>query len=474
MSVETTESRFLSSTVAAYGSQFGRTLIRLVADLALARLILPEAHGLFDLALAVVVVAGAVRDLGLPYQLIRDPRQPYGAVFAWVVGAGGILAVALAAGASLFSPLNPDLPPVLRVFALYVLLDAVGVVPKLYFERRLRVGRLWGPEIGRGFLFAAVSITLAWLGFGVWSFVTGELVGAGYYAGVLWTRAWREMPLELRVDLIPGLIRESIYLFWIWLAALSAPFVGRFVIEVYEDTFTMAQYNKAHLWALRLQMFVVPAFVRVFYPALVEYRGDRGRFVAAYRLGTVSILSLEVVTAYFLFFNAETVLVDILLGEQWREAVPLLRILCFLPLVDPFTRLGGEMLKVLQEDRIWLLVVVLNLFSLLAFGIWLTGIWGAPGMAWANYLLVGNLLMAWRVFRICGPEFWGLAQDLAWIYLLPLPLFLGVAWFFPVEGWGRFGVSVAAAGVAAGLLAARFYRPFRSFFSPASLEAPGR
>ena len=40
-------------------------------------------------------------------------------------------------------------------------------------------------------------------------------------------------------------------------------------------------------------------------------------------------------------------LLKILLGENWQEAVHLLKILCFLPLVDPFSRLGGEMLKAL-------------------------------------------------------------------------------------------------------------------------------
>ena len=72
----TTERRFLASTLAAYGSQLGRLLIRAAGDLVLARLILPTGHGLFDLALGVVMIGSILRDLGLPYQLIRDPRRP--------------------------------------------------------------------------------------------------------------------------------------------------------------------------------------------------------------------------------------------------------------------------------------------------------------------------------------------------------------------------------------------------------------
>src|SRR5947209_20545760 len=103
----TTERRFLHSTLAAYGSQIGRVLIRAAGDLVLARLILPNGHGLFDLALGVVTVASIFRDVGLPYQLVRDERRPYGAVFLWVTGAGALLSLALALGASLFAPLDP-------------------------------------------------------------------------------------------------------------------------------------------------------------------------------------------------------------------------------------------------------------------------------------------------------------------------------------------------------------------------------
>ena len=43
---DTTERRFLSSVLSAGGSQLGRTSLRLIADLILARLVLPEGHGI--------------------------------------------------------------------------------------------------------------------------------------------------------------------------------------------------------------------------------------------------------------------------------------------------------------------------------------------------------------------------------------------------------------------------------------------
>ncbi len=467
----TTERRFLRSTLAAYGSQIGRLLIRAAGDIFLARLIVPDDHGLFELALGVVMVTSIFRDVGLPYQLVRDERRPYGAVFLWVTGAGALLTLALALGAPLFAPLNPGLPAILRIYALWVFLDGLAVVPKLYFERELAVGRLVMPEILRGLSIAVVAIALSTRGLGVWSLVAGELAGAAIFAALLWWRVRGRLRLDLgRKDLalLPGLLARSNYLFLIALAALPVPYVSRFILGAYAKVAMVGQYGKARDWGFRLQALVLPAVARVLYPALVEYRtGDRRRFLAAYRLGTVTILALETLAAYFLFWNARVVLLQILIGHNWGPAVPLLRILCFVPLTDPFSRLGGEMLKVEGQDRAWFAAVAMNFASLLLFGILFTRAWGAAGLAWAQYLLLGNWLLAWRVYRISPAEFWRLAKDLFFLYLVPLPLFLLAGWLCPADSWWLFAASLAAAAVAALVYAARFAKPLRALFAPA-------
>src|SRR5262249_3691548 len=132
--MQASERRFLHSTLAAYGSQLGRVLIRAVSDLALARIIVPDAIGVYEPALACGVLAGTVRRLGLPYALVRHPRRPYGAVLAWEVGAGLALSAALALGAPWSAGLSRQLPAVLAVYGWWVLLDGLAVVPRVYFE----------------------------------------------------------------------------------------------------------------------------------------------------------------------------------------------------------------------------------------------------------------------------------------------------------------------------------------------------
>lgn len=462
-----TERRVLSSTFAAYGIQAARLLVGFVAKLVLARLILPDGHGLYELALRIVTVAAACRDLGLPYHLMRDPRKPYGTVLVATLGLGAAITVALVLLAPAFGGLNADLPLVVQIFAVWVLLDGLAVVPKAFFERELEIGRLVAPEVWRALVVAGLSIGLAAGGWGVWSLVAGDLVGAALLAAYSWWRAWGRVPLAPDLALLPDLVRKSSYLFVIWVTIQLVTYLDIYVIEWFRNTTEVGLYSYAYRLAFLTATIVYP---RALFPTLVEYLDDRPRFLEIFRLSAIQLLGCQVIAGYFLLFNAERSLA-LLYGPDWVSGAPVLAALAFVPFFDQFSILGGEMLKARHEDRAWLVSLLLNLVSLVGFGIVFTRWWGGWGMAVANYLLVGNLLMAWLVWRVFGRRFWRLLGDFAVLYAVPLPIFAAVALAFPAGSWPRFAASLGAAALAFGLLALGYRRAFRSFFGPR--PAPG-
>lgn len=455
-----TEQRILRSTFAGYAIQLARMLVGFFAKLALARLILPEGHGLYEEALRIVTVASAVRDLGLPYHLVRDSRRPYGTVLASTLVLGLVISVLLILGAPAVGGLNPHLPKVLQVFAVWVFLDGLAVVPRAFFERELTIGRLVGPEVLRGAAIAAVSIGLAFAGWGVWALVAGDLAGALLLAAYSWWQAWGKVPLRAELRILPDLIRRSSWLFWIWIALQLVTYADIYIIEVFDSTDTVGLYGKAYMIVFLVATIVYP---RALFPTLVEYLDDRPRFLEVFRLSTLQLLGCQVVASYFLFLNAEKT-IWVLLGDNWAGAAPLLRVIAFIPFFDQFAILGGEMLKARHRDRTWLAIMLLNLVSLVGWGVVLTERHGAAGMGAANYLLVGNLWMAWEVAREFGPRFRQLAGDLGLIYLVPLPFFAAAAWLCEADSWPRFAASLAAAALAAAVLVFLYWKPFRAFF----------
>ncbi len=455
-----TAQRFLRSTLASYWSLLVRLLVTFAARLVLARLVLPEAHGTYDLALKIVTVAGAVRDLGLPYQLMRDSRRPYGTVALFGLLSGVVVTLAVVLGAPLAGGLAPDLPAVLRVLALWVLLDGLVAVPRTFFERELRIGRLVVPEIGRGLLVAVGSVLLARLGWGVWSLVVADLAGAALFAALVWWRAWGKMSLAVDWGLVPDLLRRSWMLFAIWLLYYLVTYIDQFVVGAFKDAAVVGYYGRAYFLAFLMRQIVFP---RALLPALVEVRDDRERFADTFRAGTLFLLFFEVTAGYFLFFNAAEV-VALCLGPRWEPVIPLLRILCFVPFLDVFSELGGEVLKVRHEDRLWLVIMGLNLASLVGFGVFLTGRFGAAGMAAANFLLLGNLVMAWRLSRLFRGHFALLLREMAWVYLVPLALFGAVSALIE-PGWERLAASSAAALLTAATIAWRSRALIARFFA---------
>lgn len=450
----------LRSAVAGYAIQAARLAIGLVPRLILAHLLLPEVHGLYAWALRIVTVASALRDLGLPYHLIRDPRRPYGTVFGFTLVSGALLTLVVAAAAPLAGVLDPALPAVVRVFAVWILLDGLVVVPRAYFERELRIGRLVMPEIWRALAFGVLAIALAVRGWGVWSLVWGDLAGTALLAAYTWWRARGRLDLRAQWRLLPDLLRRSSWLFLIGLVFQLVTYLDIFILGSYADSTAVGLYSQA--WMLAFLVASI-SFPRALFPSLVAYRDDPEREFAAFRIGALQLLGLQILASYFLWWNAERVV--LVFGPAWLQAAPILRVLAFVPFLNYFALMVGELLKARHRDRAWLGTMLLNLAALIGFGIWLSARQGATGMAVANFLLVGDLAMAWYVYRIFGRRALTLLGDVAAIFLLPLPLFALAVWAAPPASWLRFNLSLAAAALGLGILALRYTGTFRAFYS---------
>ena len=462
-----TTRRFARSTGAATFSQFWRVGVMFLTQLVLMRLILPADWGLFEWAVAVFMVLGAVRDLGLVYHVVRVKPRPYGNLLAVELVWGGLLVLLTFAGVGIialaFREPHPEVIPVLRAFCLVLLLEGVAAVPKVYFDAELMVGRTVLPEILRNLTFVVTALVMAWMGKGVWSFVVAQILATAVYAAHLWLRAFPT--IELRWD--PGatwnLLRHSIPLATIWLLTILVQRVDPLILGVRFDRDTIGLYTRAYFFAFLVTVILVPAIGRTLYPALVAYASEPKKLLQAYRLATLLILALEVPVAYFLFVNPEAVL-RIIGGARWIPAAEYLRILALAPLLDPFTRLGGEILKVYNKDRLWILSSLTTLIAFVTAGLLLTARMGAVGMAWANYLPLGGILLTWGVYQIAPAPFRRLARELAFVYVMPIPIFVAAWLAFPDSIWLRFGLSIVAALVVLALFARRFGRDFVAFF----------
>lgn len=151
----------------------------LVTGVALARILDPQAFGVFAIALTVQTALITLSELGLAADLVRhgdiDRRGPTIATLS--LASSGLLTVAvlLAAPAVADFFTTPEAAPVIQVMALTLVLAGIGVVPFSRLQRDLRQKELFQIELVAFVLSTGLSIGLAVAGTGAMSIAIGRL-----------------------------------------------------------------------------------------------------------------------------------------------------------------------------------------------------------------------------------------------------------------------------------------------------------
>ncbi len=477
MSVQDTTRRFLHSSGAALFSQAWRVVVTFGTMMILKRLIPAGDWGLWNWAMPLFLILGAARDLGLVFHVVRVKSRPYGNLLALELVWGGMLVGLTFLGAPFlaraYSEPHPEIVTVLRFLTLFLFFEGLSTVPRVYFEGELKISRAVAPELVRNVTMAALSIGLAFAGYGLWSLLIGHVASAGLYAVMMWWRAWGDIPLVWQRDEAWPLIRDSLPLATIWFVTILVRHVDPLILGARFQGATVGNYVFAYENAFRVTEIIFPAIARSLYPALVAFRENAKRLFETYSLATLLLQAVEVPLAYFLFLNAELTLM-ILGGSQWVEAPTYLRILCFAPLVDPFSRLGGEILKVKHRDGLWILCAVISLMTFVIGGYFWTTALGPVGMAWINLLPLGAIPMAWALYHVAPEGFCTLLKRLLFVYLVPLPFFAAAYGLSSDESVLRFVLSLLAGALSLAVVWQRYGSDFIRFFRhPPTVPTPG-
>ncbi len=460
----------LRSTSAATLAQLVRVVAIMATHLALRRLVERADWGLWNWAETVFLILATVRDLGLPSHTVRRQPLPLGNLLAvqlvWGTALAALVFLAAPLLAQGFSTPRPEVVPILQALTLYLLLEGLASVPMVYYEAELKIERALRPELTRTAVYCAMTLILAVQGFGVWSFVLAQLAAQAVFAGFLWLQVGRSIPLHWARGETLSLLSSSVPLGGIWLLVFAVTYADSLILGSQFSDDVVGGYMFAYTYAFFVSRVLQQPVGRSLYPAFVAYRDHPQEQFRAYRLGTVLLLALEVPAALFVCLNAPAVTL-FFGGQAYLKDVYLLQLLAFAPLVDPLGRFAGEYLIARHRDSTRILSLVLHLLALVVGGVFLCRAYGPIGMAWANFLPLGALVVGWTLVRLVGQDFFLLLRQLAEVYLVPLPLFALAGWVSGDHLVWRF----VLAAVAGGLSLAWFWWRFGADFK-ALVQAP--
>lgn len=427
----------------------------------LARQLAPADFGTLVLVVMVANLSAAVVEGGIALPLVQRPEIGPNHVHM-ALGLAMLIAVGLAILATLgaiWAPALVGTPPWPILLATVVAMPLRASIPVfsavLQREGRFRQSTLialLSSVLGN----ALPAVTLAVAGFGVYALIAGFLISS-LLEVVLTARAarlpvWTRPPAALARDFRSAGFAGSIMQVANWAALGSTNIIvgmvfGSGPLGIFSRGAVLVNLAKDVLGS-SLSRVLLPAFSRLHHTPSRQRRA----FERALGMG----LPAFSITSVLMILHAEAIIL-VILGERWRDAVPILQLLAagLLPrigykITDSLTMARGDLWEVARRQCLYLTLLVGSAFAAVPFGLSGVAI-GVTAGTTAYYVL--SLRAAaraagsdWRTlfFLHFASAAWALGVGLIDIAGITLGSWLGF-WPGQVAGAGASGLTVAVA-----------------------------
>lgn len=348
----------------AFVSTIGRRGITLIGLALLARLLAPREFGLLAFAMLYIAYAETIGDLGTGTALVYWPDRRDDAAqvtFLMNVGMGLFWCLSTIFLAPFIADFfnSPEGTPLVRVLSLSFLIKYLGNTHDALAQKDLRFRARTIPEFGLASIKAAVSVLLAWRGFGAWSLVWGQLAGITVSTILLWRVVpWRPTFSVPRGLFGPMLAYGRSIIAVNVLAALMFQ-VDQIAVGRLLGVTALGFYQMATRIPETTIMVLLWVVSKVMFPAFAKMHAEGGELKTAYLAATRAVSALTLPAAVGLFFLARPTILAFF-GPQWEPAAPILAALALYVGIQSLDHHAGDVLKATGRAN---LLAGLNLFK---------------------------------------------------------------------------------------------------------------
>jgi len=407
-------------------------LLMALIGIILGRLLTPADYGMVGMLAIFTAITGSLQESGFTAALTNlkeATHREYNAVFWTSTGISILLYLVLYVSAPLIADYfhQPGLIPLSRLVFASLLLAGIGIAHAAYMFRNMmnREKAITGffALVGSGI----IGITLALNGYSYWSLAWQQFayiciinIGRLYYV--------RWMP-SFHIDLSP--IREMIgFSSKILITNIINQVNNNILSFIFGRLFTagaVGNYTQAAKWNTMGHSLISGTMQQVAQPVLASINEEENRQLNVFRkmLRFTAFLSMPAMLG--LAFIADFIVV--LLGEQWTDSVPLLRMLCisgaFLPIHTLYQNLfisNGR-----SDTYMWCSValVITQIVVVMVFATWGIGIMIA---AYVVTLILWTCIWQILAYRLIQLRFIDLLKDVC-PFLLATIGCIGVAYY---------------------------------------------
>ena len=375
-----------------FGERVGAQGVKLLVEIVLARLLLPDDYGLIALVTVFIAILNVFVDSGLGNALIQKKDADdldFSSVFwfniVWCIFLYIILFLVSPYIAAYYE--RQELVPVVRILGLQVIISGVKNVQQAYISRTLQFRRFFFATIGGTLGAAGIGILMAYHGYGIWALVTQQIFNVLVDTIILWITvkwrpAWRFSISRLKVlfsfgwKMLASALIDTVY------SEIRQLIIGKFYTPD-----NLAYYNRGQQFPALFVGNVNNAIDRVLLPTMSKEQDDKGRIKSMTRRAIKTSTYIMAPFLMGLAFIADTV-VEVILTEKWLECVPFLQIFCIVFMFYPIHTANLNAIKAMGRSDLFLKLEVIKkgvgivlLLSTMWFGV----------MAMAYSMLVSSI-----------------------------------------------------------------------------------
>jgi len=325
--------------------QAAKCVLHLASTMVLARLLTPRDFGLFAMVTAVIGFVSAFEDLGLSMATVQRPHitaEQVSTMFWINVGMSLAIALGIAAMAPAIAWFygEPRLVPIAVALGFGFIVLGLATQHRALLRRNMRFGVLTAVDLASILTGTIVAVLMGLRGAGYWALVGRQLTAALVVCSSVWLACRWRPGLAVRGCGVRPMLTFGKHLVGHNVLNYFFRNLDNIIIGKFTGAFFVGLYSKAYALMRLPATNLMEPVATVAVPALCLLQNKREEYRKFYldTIYYVTFVTMPIIVFMALFSER---LVLLLLGSQWLQVAPFLRILCVSALYQPVTSTTG-------------------------------------------------------------------------------------------------------------------------------------
>ena len=378
--------------------RYSTIFIQFVSNIILARLLTPYDYGCIGMLTIFMMLAQTFIDSGFGSALIQKKaptQKDYSSIFWWNMG----VAIFMYSLLFLFAPTIarfydiPLLSRILRVQGIILPIYAFNIIQQNQLRKTFHFKTLASVAIATSLVALAVTVWMAYSGFGPWALAAQNILTAAIPAFIFWFAVKWRPSFVFSWQSFRELFGFGFYMFMTNLInEFGIQVQGLLIGRIYNAN-TLGYYSKAVQSERLAATSISQIIVQVTYPLYAEVQDNKEMLAGMIRRITSTLAYISFPLMFILMLCAKPIFL-ILFSERWLPSVPYFQVLCISGLALCLQSVNLHSIAAIGKSK------VMFHWAMVKRGVGLCIIVGGMALYGIKGLLLADAAVSWFVFFV--------------------------------------------------------------------------